>query len=717
MNRQDDRIQPEHRTRKSIERGRPYPLGATSVGDSVNFAVYSRHASEVFLLLFDTPNGEPTDTIRLPDREKFVWHVAVNGVGPGQLYGYKVKGEYRPEQGLRFNDAKLLMDPYAKAVTGKFHNPDNLLLAYDSRSGGGDLVRDTRDNGGVVPKAIVIDDEAFDWQDDVSPALALEQLFIYEVHTKGFTAHPSSRVQLPGTYLGFIEKIPHLQRLGVNAVELLPIHEFYVEDFLTNRGLTNYWGYNSIGFFAPESSYSTGRTRGCQVTEFKTLVRTLHRAGIKVILDVVYNHTGEGSELGPSLCFRGLDNPSYYSLTGPPAAPLRYYMNFTGCGNSLNFDSPPVIRLVMDSLRYWMEVMHVDGFRFDLASVLGRTEQGSFRSTAPFFDAVSQDPTLHRAILIAEPWDIGTYQVGNFPVDWSEWNGRFRDTVRRFDKGDGGQMADLGWRLTGSADLYGDSGRSAYNSVNFITCHDGFTLNDLVSYNQKHNDQNQEGNRDGANDNNSWNCGAEGETADPSVLALRRQLMKNHACLLLFASGTPMILGGDEFARTQRGNNNAYCQDNPLSWFDWDTAARNDDLVEFFRKVVGLVRRFPVLQRRRFVLGPDLDDDGVPELTWFGPDQGEPRWRDGEARTLCVQLESGDGAHATLQRLFFVFNAHFENQWVKLPPLAPPTVWHRVIDTSLPAGEDFREAGSEVRLDPADHYIANRRSTVVLLAQ
>jgi len=398
----------------------------------------------------------------------------------------------------------------------------------------------------------------------------------------------------------------------------LPVHEFYIDDFLVARGLTNYWGYNSVGFFAPELSYCTGRTPGCQVTEFKTLVRALHKAGIKVILDVVYNHTGEGNELGPSLSFRGIDNPSYYSLTGSPDQSRRYYMNFTGCGNSLNFDSSAVIRLVMDSLRYWVEVMHVDGFRFDLASVLGRDESGAFRSSGPFFEAVAQDPVLNRAILIAEPWDIGTYQVGNFPVDWSEWNGRFRDTVRRFEKSDAGQLADLGWRLTGSADLYGDDGRSAYNSINFITCHDGFTLNDLVSYNGKHNEANGENNNDGANDNNSWNCGAEGETIDAGVRTLRRQLMKNHACALLFASGTPMLLGGDEFARTQRGNNNAYCQDNNISWFDWDLAAKNDDLVEFFRKAIGFVRRYPILQRRKFALGEDLDDDKVPDLSWFG---------------------------------------------------------------------------------------------------
>jgi isoamylase len=707
----------EHRTAKTVEKGDPFPLGATPVADGVNFALYSKHATEVFLLLFDTPDGEPTDIIQLRNREKFIWHARVRGLSAGQLYGYKVRGEYRPEWGLRFNESKLLLDPYAKALTGKFRNTDNLLLAYDARPGAGELYADTRDNTAVVPKGIVIDD-AFDWQGVRSPRRGLEELVIYEVHVKGFTAHPSSGAGEPGTYLGFIEKIPHLARLGVNAVELLPVHEYYVDDFLIERGLTNYWGYNSIGFFAPESSYSSRRAPGCQVAEFKTLVRELHRAGIQVILDVVYNHTGEGNEMGPSMSFRGLDNPSYYSLTGPPEAPRRYYMNFTGCGNSLNFDSPAVIRLVMDSLRYWLETMQVDGFRFDLASVLGRCEDGTFRNSASFFDAASQDPVLSRAILIAEPWDIGTYQVGNFPVDWSEWNGRFRDTARRFAKSDPGQLAEMGWRLTGSADLYGDDGRSAYNSVNFITCHDGFTLHDLVSYNAKHNERNGENNQDGSNDNNSWNCGAEGETGDPAILALRRQLMKNHACYLMFACGTPMILGGDEFGRTQQGNNNAYCQDNEISWLDWNLASQNSGLLEFFRKTIAFTRRFPALQRRKFLLGKDLDADGVPDLTWFGTDLGEPRWSDPEARTLCYQLDTTEeGGAVEAERLFFILNGDYEPQWVKLPPLGESRGWYRAIDTSLPGGEDFAEPGAEVRLDPADQYIANARSTVVLLAR
>jgi isoamylase len=707
----------EHRTSRQLEPGLPHPLGATLVDGGVNFALYSKHAADVFLLLFDDPHGEPTDIIRLPRRDKFIWHAKVNGVGAGQLYGYKVRGEYRPEWGLRFNEAKLLLDPYAKAVTGKFRNTDNLLLPYDPRPGAGEAVRDERDNTPIVPKAIVVDD-AFDWQGVERPEIALEQLIVYEVHARGFTAHPSSGVSAPGTYPGFIEKIPHLTRLGVNAVELLPIHEYYVDDFLVERGLTNYWGYNTIGFFAPESSYGTGRAPGCQVQEFKTLVRELHRAGIKVILDVVYNHTAEGNEMGPMLSFRGIDNLAYYSLTGPHNAPRRYYMNYTGCGNSVDFDSPAVIRLVMDSLRYWFAVMGVDGFRFDLASVLGRTQDGEFRASASFFDAVSQDPLLTQAILIAEPWDLGTYQVGNFPVDWSEWNGRFRDTLRCFGKGDEGQLGDLGWRITGSADLYGDDGRSAYNSVNFITCHDGFTLNDLVSYDWKHNEQNGEDNRDGSSDNDSWNCGAEGPTSDAAILALRMQLMKNHACHLFFSSGTPMMLGGDEFARTQRGNNNAYCQDNEISWFDWAEAERNEGLVEFFRKVIAFTRRFPVLQRRKFFLGQDLDADRLSDLEWLGLDRGAPRWSDPRSRTLCFQLDSDEHApHAEADRLLFILNADPWLQRVMLPALDAGRRWYRAVDTSLPFGEDFANAGEEVPIEPVTHYDANARSTVVLMAR
>jgi glycogen operon protein len=483
------------------------------------------------------------------------------------------------------------------------------------------------------------------------------------------------------------------------------------------KGLTNYWGYNTIGFFAPESSYGAGRFPGCQVDEFKTLVRELHKAGVEVILDVVYNHTGEGNELGPAFCFKGIDNSTYYCLTGTPREPYRYYMNYTGCGNTFNLAHPHVIRLVMDSLRYWVEAMHVDGFRFDLASVLGR-EDGFFQKSASFFDAISQDPVLNRIKLIAEPWDIGTYQVGNFPVDWSEWNGKFRDTMRRFGKGDGGQVRDLGWRLTGSADLYADDGRSAYNSIDFITCHDGFTLHDLVSYNSKHNEANLENNQDGSNDNNSWNCGVEGETDDSNILNLRTQLIKNYVCYLLYSSGTPMILGGDECLRTQKGNNNAYCQDNEMSWFHWEDVRKNSDILNFFKKAIAFEKRYSILQRRKVFLGKDLDADHIPDIAWFGKDLERPLWDDSELRTLCYQLDGGEErSELGYYQLFFILNADFCLQSIRLPELPNGQKWYRVIDTSLKEGEDFLDTGKEILIDPPDHYLANPRSTVVLIGK
>ncbi len=703
-----------HSTSRILAPGRPYPLGATPQERGVNFTLYSQNATEVYLLLFDTADADPSDVIRMEQRTRFIWHVFVTGVGPGQLYGYRVRGPYDPRHGLRFNEHKLLLDPYAKALTAKPRNVDNLALAYDANSPDRDLSLDTRDNTRATPKCIVLDD-AFDWQGDAPPGIPLESLLIYEVHVKGFTAHPSSGVTHPGTYLGFAEKIPYLKSIGINAVEFLPVHEHYVEDNLRERGLTNYWGYNTAAFFAPESSYGTQAGPGCAVREFKTLVRALHRAGIEVVLDVVYNHSAEGSEMGPTLSFRGIDNPSYYMLSGSPDEPRRYYVNDTGCGNCLDLTSPPVLRLVMDSLRYWVEVMHVDGFRFDLASVLGR-EDGHFKPGSAFFDAAAQDPVLSRVKLIAEPWDLGTYQVGNFPVDWSEWNGRFRDTVRRFAKGDAGQGRELGWRLTGSADLYGDDGRSAYNSINFITCHDGFTLRDLVTYNVKHNEANQEDNRDGTDDNNSWNCGVEGATDDAGVNQLRRQMAKNLLCALLFSRGTPMVLGGDEFLRTQRGNNNAYCQDNDIGWFDWSAVERNADFMEFFRQAVAFMLRYPALQQRKFLFGNDVDMDGVPDIAWFGATGGRPAWEDPELRSLCCVMAAGWQRPEGDEQLAFLINADWRLVSMQLPAPLPGRRWHRVIDTSLSHPEDFMAPGSEVLLDPQHEYLVNPRSTVVLLA-
>ncbi len=703
-----------HHTTKRISPGKWYPLGATLQPDGVNFAIYSKYAQEVYLLLFDTSDGAPSDTIKLKHRTRHIWHAFVQGIKPGQLYGYKVYGEYNPAQGMRFNEHKLLIDPYAKALTGECIDRDNLLVGYDPKKHAQDLHKDERDNVEIVPKCIVIDD-AFDWQGDAPPAIPLGELIIYEVHLKGFTAHPSSGVKEPGTYRGFIEKIPHLKDLGINAVELLPIHQKHTENRLRRKGLVNYWGYMTVGFFAPESTYGSRRYPGCQVEEFKTLVRELHKEGIEVILDVVYNHTAEGDHLGPTICFRGVDNPTYYRLRGGSHEPYRFYRNYTGCGNTLNLDNGHVMRFVLDSLRYWTETMHVDGFRFDLAAALGR-ETDQFHNTAAFFKAVSQDPVLQQVKLIAEPWDSKTYQAGNFPQEWSEWNGKFRDTVRRFVRGDNGQIRDLGWRLTGSADLFGHNDRFPRNSINFVACHDGFTLHDLVSYNEKHNDGNGEHNRDGTDANYSWNCGAEGQTADSPIVKLRKQQAKNFLCCLFLSIGTPMMLAGDELLRTQGGNNNAYCQDNEVSWFDWSLLKQNSDIHEFCKKAIQFRKQYPIVRRENFFLGKDTDGDAVPDIDWFGLHLNPPQWDNPEIRMLCYQLDGSEEASELGDyHLFFILNGDEREQPVNLPG-STSRRWLRVVDTSLRSGEDFLAPGKEVPVQDPALYYAKPRSLVVLLA-
>lgn len=704
----------ERRTRRRTRNGHPYPLGASLQEGGVNFALFSKHADAVALLLFDDPAGEPTDVIPLERRTRYIWHIFVEGIEPGQLYGYKVAGPHDPRNGHRFNPHKLLIDPYAKAISHPLDNVDGLLLGFDRKAPEPDLSMDRRDNTRIVPKSVVVDD-AFDWEGDEPLDLPLRELVIYETHVRGFTKHASSGVAHPGTYLGFIEKIPHLKALGINAVELLPVHEFATEDFLAHKGLTNYWGYNTVSFFAPESSFATTDAPGASVVEFKRLVRALHKAGIEVILDVVYNHSAEGNELGPTFSLRGIDNRSYYCLTGAPHEPRRFYFNYSGCGNSLQLSDPNVIRLVMDSLRYWVQEMHVDGFRFDLASVLGR-EGGLFDNSASFFDVVTQDPVLSRVKLIAEPWDVETYEVGNFPVEWCEWNARFRDTMRRFAKGDTGMLPDMGYRLTGSSDLYGSDGRGPHHSINFVTCHDGFTLWDLVSYERKQNEANLEGNRDGNDANDSCNWGVEGVTEDPGVLALRRRVAKNQICHLLLSLGTPMLLGGDEMLRTQRGNNNAYCQDNAISWTDWTFAETNADFMRFVRLAIALRRRHPILRRGRFHRGEDTDGDQIPDIAWFSATLDEAPWGDPNAKTLCYQLEGREGGpDAPPCLIYVVLNADDEVVHVRLPPLAEGETWRRVVDTSLESPLDFVEEGAEVVLDPQDHYLVNPFSTVVLM--
>jgi len=703
----------EYRTDKKITSGKPHPQGAFIENEGVNFALYSQHAKSVYLLLFDTPDGEPTDIIPLENRTDNVCHAFVHGLRAGQLYGYKVEGEYDPAEGKRFNPFKLLIDPYAKAITGKFIDQDNLLFGYDVNAPKKDLIRDERDNSHIVPKSIVMDDN-FDWQGDKPLHIPMNELIVYETHVKGFTAHHTSGVKYPGTYPGFIEKILYLKELGINCVELLPVQEKFSRDFLVRNGLKDYWGYNTIGFFAPESSYSTQQSPGCQVKEFKTLVRELHKAGIEVILDVVYNHSGEGTELGPTLCFRGIDNSTYYRLTGKSKQPYRYYQDDTGTGNTMNIEHPQFLQFVLDSLRYWVEVMHVDGFRFDLATVLGR-KQNTFQKDAEFFKKLAKDSVLSNVKLIAEPWDLTTNQQGNFPNEWSEWNGKFRNTVQRFLKGEPGQIKDLGWRLTGSADLYDDT-RVPYNSINFVTCHDGFTLHDLFSHNSRHNEANLSNNKDGPNESYSWNCGVEGETDDIKIIELRKQMIKNALCCLFFSLGTPMILGGDEFMRTQKGNNNAYCQDNEISWFNWDFVEKNRDILEFCRKVIAFRKKYPVLQSDTFLIGKDRNGNSVPDIAWFGNNLKSPLWDNPDQKIICFQLDGSEGS-ASLQEyhLFIILNSDNKSHKIQLPQ-HNGMKWNRVVDTSLNNGKDFLSEEEMIPIASSDHYLSNPKSIVVCIS-
>src|SRR4051812_25469776 len=573
--------------RMKVWPGQPFPLGATCDEDGTNFSLFSEHAERVELCLFDADDNETR--VEVVERTAHNWHCHLPGVGPGQRYGYRVHGPYDPHSGHRFNPRKLLLDPYAKSIEGAVRWREANVLPYVPPDGGpieeADLEPDDEDDAPAIPKCVVID-RGFDWEDDRRPNIPPHESVIYEVHVKGFTKlHPDVREDLRGTYAGLADPaaLDYLRSLGITAVELLPIHHIADESFLADRGLTNYWGYSTIGFLAPHSLYAATGIRGQEVREFKGMVKALHRAGIEVILDVVYNHTAEGNHLGPMLSFRGVDNASYYRLV--PGDP-RHYMDYTGTGNTLNAQHPSVLRLIMDSLRYWVSECHVDGFRFDLASALARELYDVDRLSA-FFDVIHQDPVLSQVKLIAEPWDVGPggYQVGNFPVLWSEWNGIYRDTMRDFWRGQA-HAGEFARRLAGSSDLYQDDGRHPFASINFITAHDGFPLADLVAYNGKHNEANKEDNRDGTDDNRSWNCGAEGPTDDPGILALRARQQRNFLATLMLSQGTPMLLGGDEVSRSQGGNNNAWCQDNEISWYDWSLVERNEELLEFTRKLV-----------------------------------------------------------------------------------------------------------------------------------
>lgn len=672
--------------------GRPYPLGATWDGEGVNFALFSAHATRVELCLFDSPTA-PREAVRviLPERTDDVWHGYIPGLRPGQLYGYRVYGPYTPQQGHRFNPYKLLIDPYARALYGELRW-DKANYGYRVDSPYGDLTIGKRDSAPYVPRSVVIDPH-FDWGDDRPPDIPLADSVIYELHVKGFTKlHPEVPEALRGTYAGLASPsiIAYLKALGVTAVELLPVHAFITDQFLADRGLTNYWGYQPINYFSPEPRYASQTDPQAQVNEFKHMVKALHAAGIEVIIDVVYNHTGEGNHLGPTLSFRGVDNASYYRLV--PDQP-RYYLDDTGTGNSLNMNNQRALQMVLDSLRYWVTEMHVDGFRFDLARTLARGPAGSDQPS-PFFAMVRQDPVLSRVKLIAEPWDVGFdgYWVGRFPSPWAEWNGRYRDTARRFWKGDPGQAAEFASRFMGSMDLYQHNGRRPYHSINFVTSHDGFTLRDLVSYNEKHNEANGEDNRDGDSHNNSWNCGVEGPTDDPDIRALRLRQMMNFIATLFLSQGTPMLLAGDERGRTQQGNNNAYCQDNPISWVDWQPEPEGELLLEFTRRLIAFRRAHPVLRRRRFFAG-NLGNAEY-DVEWLSPDGQEVSaevWQQPDLRCIGVLLngaviddrtERGEPMRDDV--LLVLINASDDAVPFILPDWPDDAEWHVVIDTSQP---------------------------------
>ena len=671
--------------RAEVLPGKPYPLGATYLGNGVNFAVFSEHARKMEVCLFDP--REPSREVGryvLPEHTQHVWHGFIPELQTGTLYGLRAHGAYEPRRGLRFNPHKLLVDPYARALHGQvdFSTP---VYPYPYEGLEQDLVLDTRDSAAGMPKAVVLTDD-FDWEGDRPPAVPWHRTLLYEAHVKGLTQlHPAVPAHQRGTYagLGHPALLEHLRQLGVTAVELLPVHAHADEPFLVNKGFTNYWGYSTLGFFAPDARFSSSGSRGGQVAEFKAMVKALHRAGIEVILDVVYNHTCEGNHLGPLLSFKGLDNAAYYRLQEKDP---RYYLDFTGCGNSWNASHPYALKLVMDSLRYWVQEMHVDGFRFDLATTLGRDRTG-YDTRAAFFQMVHQDPVLSRVKLIAEPWDVGDfgYQVGNFPVLWSEWNGKYRDSVRRYWRGDERQVGELGYRVTGSSDLFALSGRKPTASVNFITAHDGFTLHDLVTYSHKHNEANGERNRDGADDNQAWNCGAEGETDDPGIVSLRERQKRNLLASLFLSQGVPMLVAGDEMGRTQGGNNNAYCQDNELSWVDWNLDERRQSLLDFTSRLIQFRHGQPVLQRRRFFQGEHIWDSEHKDLAWFKPDGKEMTgedWQKPFVRSLAFLL-GGDAIPSPDERgqriigdaLLVLLNAHHEPVSYTVPPAAEGSRW------------------------------------------
>src|SRR5688572_6849661 len=671
--------------------GQPYPLGATWTGLGVNFAIFSAHATRVELCLFDSSDAtSPPTCVQLPEHTDMVWHGYLPDIRPGQLYGFRVHGPYEPQHGHRFNPNKIVIDPYAKAI-GRAIQWDDSDFGYRIGDASPDLSFDQRDNAAFAPLASVID-PAFTWGDDRPPRTPWHRTVIYEMHVKGFSqlqSHVPRRLR--GTYEALTTEaaLEHLTRLGVTAVELMPVHHHAYDRHLAERGLANYWGYNTLSFFAPDLRFSASGAPAEAVHEFKRMVKALHSAGLEVILDVVYNHTAEGNHLGPTLSLRGVDNATYYRLVPDDR---RYYLDFTGCGNTLNMQSPQVLQLIMDSLRYWVLEMHVDGFRFDLASALAR-ELYEVDRLGAFFDIIHQDPVLSQVKLIAEPWDLGAggYQVGNFPLHWTEWNGRYRDAIRAFWKGDDRGVAEVATRIAGSNDLYEHSGRRPYASVNFITAHDGFTLHDLVSYNEKHNEANGENNQDGESNNLSWNCGAEGDTNDPAVLKLREQQKRNLMASLLLSIGVPMISGGDELGRTQDGNNNAYCQDNEISWTNWNLSLEQQQFLAFTRRLVRFRRSQPVLSRRKYFQGRPIRGAEVKDIYWLDPsgqEMTDETWQAASVQALGV-LMVGDALDEVDERgrpvrgdtILITINAHPDQVEFALPSIGPHTAWVRFLDT------------------------------------
>ena len=697
--------------------GKPYPRGATWDGEGVNFALYCEHGEKVELCLFAERGRREVQRITLNEYTDQVWHCYLPEARPGLLYGYRVHGPYAPEKGHRFNPNKLLLDPYAKSIVGSI-NWSDAHFGYRVGHERGDLSFDRRDSAPGMPRCRVID-PAFTWGEDRRPAVPWHRTLIYEMHVRGYTMrHPAVPPQLRGTYaaLATVPVIEYLKDLGVTAVELLPVHTFVNDRYLVEKGLSNYWGYNSIGYFAPHAAYASDG----DVNEFKTMVKTLHSAGIEVILDVVYNHTAEGNHLGPTLCFRGIDNAAYYRLNPEDQ---RYYVDYTGCGNTLNMLQPSVLQLLMDSLRYWVTEMHVDGFRFDLASALAR-ELHEVDRLGAFFDTIRQDPVVSQVKLIAEPWDLGEggYQVGNFPSGWAEWNDKYRDTMRKYWKGDGGLIGEFAQRLTGSSDLYETSGRRPHASINFVTAHDGFTLHDLVTYNDKHNETNGEGNKDGSDNNLSWNHGVEGETEDGGIHELRLRQQCNLLATLLLSQGVPMLVAGDEIDRTQRGNNNAYCQDNEISGLDWDLKEHGMHLLALTRRLIQIRNAHPVFERRRFFQGRPIRGSAIKDIVWIKPDGGEmtdAEWQQAYARCLGVYL-SGDGLAERDERgraiagysFLVLFNAHHEKIPFVLPSPVAGVRWLTVMDTAHEGG--LTRAGA---MDPGGTYPLEGRSLVLLQQQ